>query len=212
MIRINLLKKERRGLTLPDISKLRKIELRDLLKDRALYIVPIVGFAVVGVEVYYAYQLKQEINTLRVEVNNLTLQRNKLKKKADAIQAQKRALQAEINKVKTRIKYLEMSKDVILVLKRYYEPFNGALNYLYTIAPSTVWFDSLSQNMDFEKVNVELNFGSYNIDSIKDFYSTVKREFPFLLPGEIKKQENKSGIIFYVSSVKAKKDLTGGGE
>ncbi len=212
MIRINLLKKEKKKFTLPDLSKLRKIEYKDLLKEKALYVIPVVGLVFVGVEVYYAYQLKQEINALKMEVDSLTLQRNKLKKKATAIQAQRKALQSEISKLKARIKYLEMSKDIILVLKGYYEPFNGSLNYFYTIAPSTVWFDGFSQSMDFEKVNVELNFGSYTIESIKDFYSIVKKEFPLLLPGVITKKENKNGIIYYVSSVKVKKNLTGGGE
>ena len=212
MIRINLLKKEKKKFTLPDLSKLRKIEYKDLLKEKALYVIPVVGLIVVGAEVYYAYQLKQEINALKMEVDSLTLQRNKLKKKAMAIQAQRKALQSEISKLKARIKYLEMSKDIILVLKGYYEPFNGSLNYFYTIAPSTVWFDGLSQSMDFEKVNVELNFGSYTIESIKDFYSIVRREFPLILPGAITKKENKNGIIYYVSSVKVKKSLAGGGE
>ncbi len=212
MIRINLVKKEKKGLTLPDLSKIKEINLKDLLRERAILVVPAIGVVFIIGEIIYAYKLKQEIEAIQLEINKLTMERNRLKKKAKTIMAQRKLLEKEIGVLKTRIKYLEMSKDVILVLKRYYEPFNYSLSFLYRRTPSTVWFDSLLQNMDFQSVSVELSFGSYDINSIKNFYALVKKEFPFLLPGEIKKKENKNGIIFYVSTAQVKKELIGGGE
>lgn len=214
MIRINFIKKEKRGFALPSVSleQLKKLDVRELAKDKAILAVPAVGVALLAGEIFYSFQLKQEIESLQREVNNLTAQRNNLKKKADAIQARKKALTAEINTVKNRIRQLELSKDLILVLKGYYEPFNSSLVYLYNFVPSTVWFNSLSQNMDFQRVNVELSFGSYDIDSIKNFFTIVKKEFPQLTPSEIKKQENPNGIIYYVSSIKFGRNFTSGGE
>ncbi|HHJ63966.1 MAG TPA: hypothetical protein ENJ61_03575 [Aquifex aeolicus] len=212
MIRINLFKKERKRLSLPDLSKLKEVHPKEFLKERALIIVPAIGALVIGAELFYAYRLKGEIEELQKEVSRLTVERNNLKKKADVVQAKKKALQQEINRVKGRIRYLEMSKEVILVLKGYYKPFNRALGFLYTEAPSTVWYDKLSQSMSFQKIDVELSFGSYDINSIKHFFEIVKREFPRLLPGEIKKQENKSGIIYYASTIKISKDFEGGRE
>lgn len=209
MIKINFLKKERKKFTLPDFSKLKEVKFKDFIKERALIIAPlIVSLLIVG-ELLYVYKIRKEIGELRKEVSRLTMERNTLKKKADAITAQKKALQQEINKVKHRIRRLEMSKDILLVLKGYYQPFNGSLNFLYTKAPSTVWYDKLSQNIDFQKIDVELSFGSYDIDSIKHFFSSIKEKFPRLLPGEIEKKENRNGIIYYVSTVKIGKDIIG---
>ncbi len=212
MIRINLHKKERKKVTLPDISRLKEIKVRDLLKDKALYILPLVGVAVIGGEVLYVYRLQEEINALRVEVDNLKAQRNELKRRADEIQAQRRALQNEINQVRARIRYLEMSKDVFLALKKYYEPFNASLGYLFTMTPSTVWFDGLSQTMDFNRVSVKVEFGSYSVDYIKDFYMIMKSRFPLLNMSEIKMNETDAGMIYYVSSVEMSRDIKGGGE
>jgi len=213
MIRINLLqRRERRGLPLPDLSRVRELDLKTLLRERVLYLVAVVGFAAVGVEALYAYKIKKEVGSLRVEVEELTKERDRLKKNLEIVESQSNAIKAEMEEVKNRIAYLEQSKSILTLLKGYYRYFNGSLGYLYDVTPSTVWFDGLSQNMDFEKVDVELDFGSYSIDSIKGFYSLIKKEFPSLLPGEIKRQENKSGITYYLSSVKAKKDIVGGGE
>ncbi len=209
MIRINLVKKERRGIALPDLSGLRSVPPQDLLREKALYIASAVGLALLGAEIFYAYRLKEEISSIRVEVNTLTAQMNRLKKKVSEIQSQEKALQDQINTLKQRIEYIEMSKDVIIVLKGYYQPFNRSLGFLYTYTPSTVWFSSLTQNMDFKEVNVELAFGSYDINSIKNFFSIVKREFPLITPGEISKKENRNGIVYYVSSVKARKNILG---
>ncbi len=212
MIRINLLKKERKRLSLPDLSRLKEIHPRELLRERALIIVPAIGALVIAGELIYAYKIKSEIKKLEEEISRLTAERNTLKRKADVIQAKKKALQQEINRVKGRIRYLEMSREVILVLKGYYQPFNQALDFLYTEVPSTVWYDKLSQNMSWQKIDVELSFGSYDINSIKHFFRIVKREFPQLLPGEIRKQESRSGVIFYASSIKISKNLESGRE
>ena len=214
MIRINLIKKEKKKFALPSVSlaQLKQYDIKELAKDKAILAIPAVGVVILAGEVFYSFKLKQEISSLQREVSNLTSQRNKLKKKADIVQARKRALRNEINAVKRRIRQLEISKDLIIVLKDYYEPFNSSLSYLNSYAPSTVWFNSLSQNMDFQKVNVELSFGSYDINSIKNFFTIVKKEFPQLTPSEIKKQENKSGIIYYVSSIRFRRDFVSGGE
>ncbi|GEM_PF-1895871 len=214
MIRINLIKKEKRGISIPSISlaRLRTLDVKELAKDRAILIIPAVGVLLIGAELFYAFRLKQEISSLQTEVSRLTSQRNSLKKKADVIRARRKALQNEINAVKLRIRNLQLSKDVILALKGYYEPFNGSLSYLYSYVPSTIWFNSLSQSMDFQKVNVDLSFGSYDINSIKNFFTIVKKEFPEVIPSEIKKQENKNGIMYYVSSIKIEKNFTKGEE
>jgi outer membrane murein-binding lipoprotein Lpp len=214
MIRINLIKEEKRRFALPSISlaQLKQYEIKDLLKEKAILIAPAIGVLILAGEIFYAFRLKGEISSLQREVTDLTAQRNKLKKKANVVQARKRALRNEINTLKRRIKQLELSKDVIIVLKNYYAPFNESLGYFYSHVPSTVWLNSLSQRMDFQKVNVELSFGSYDIDSIKNFFTTIKREFSELTPSEIRKQENKNGIMYYVSSIKAGKHLTSGVE
>ncbi len=212
MIKINLLKKERKRITLPDLSKIREIKVQDLLKERGIFLIPVIGAAIVAAEVYYVLQLKKEIGDLRGEIARLTVERNNLKKKADEIQAEKRKLQRKINELRSKIRYLEMSREIILTLKDYYVPFNESLRYLYTSVPSTVWLDNLSQIISFSDMNVELALGSYDIDSIKNFIETAKREYPEFIPGTVEKKENKIGIIYYTSSIKFRKDLVKGEE
>ncbi|MDQ7083152.1 MAG: hypothetical protein Q9N34_09570 [Aquificota bacterium] len=43
MIRINLLKKERRGLRLPDLSKIKEVKVQDLLRERGIFLLPLIG-------------------------------------------------------------------------------------------------------------------------------------------------------------------------
>jgi predicted nuclease with TOPRIM domain len=212
MIRINLLKKERRRVALPDLSKLKEIKVQDILKERGIFLLPLMGALIVGVEVYYVMEIRREIENLRGEIARLTLERNNLKKKADEVQAQKRKLQREINELRARIRYLEMSREIILTLKDYYVPFNESLRYLYTNVPSTVWLDNLSQTISFSDMSVELSLGSYDIDSIKHFIETAKKRYPEFIPGTVEKKENKIGIIYYTSSIKFRKDLAKGEE
>jgi len=212
MIRINLLKKERRGIRLPNLSRLREIKVQDILKERGIFLLPLIGVLAVVTEVYYVMELRKEIDSLKGEIARLTVERNNLKRKADEIQAQKRKLQRQINELKARIRYLETSKEIILTLKSYYVPFNESLGYLYTSVPSTVWLDNLSQRMSFSDMDVELSLGSYDIDSIKHFIETAKKQYPEFIPGTVEKKENKIGIIYYTSSIKFRKDLVKGEE
>ncbi len=212
MIRINLAKKEKREFKLPDLSRLRQINYRELLKDKGILAIPLIGLIIAAGELFYAKTLMDEVNALQFKVEKLTQERNRLKKKADIIQAQKRKLQAQIREVRSRIQYLQMSKDIILALKDYYIPFNNSLQFLKNRVPNTVWFDGLTQRLTFENVNVELTFGSYDINSIKNFFYTVRNEFNQLVPGEIRKRENKNGIIFYIASMKVQKSFTKGEE
>lgn len=213
MIKINLLRRrKRRRISLPDLSRLKKVNLREVLRNRALYFAPLAGLAVLGVEIFYAYNLKREIEALESEVNRLTVERDRLRRRANEILTKRKELQSQIKAVKQRIKDLEMSKDVIITLKSYYVPFNASLLYLYTKVPSTVWLENLSQTMDFGRINVELAFGSYDIDSIEGFLATVREEFPLIFFGEVRKRENKRGIIYYVSSAKIGKEIAKGGK
>ncbi len=212
MIRINLLKKERRRVTLPDLSRLREIKVRDLLKERGIFLIPVLGAVLVAGEIYYVAKLREEIDRLKGEVAKLTAERDALKKKAQEIQKEKNRLQKRISELRARINYLEMSRDVILTLRSYYVPFNESLRYLYLNVPSTVWLDNLSQSITFSDMNVEISFGSYDIDSIKSFIETAKRQYPEFTPGTVEKRENKIGIIYYTSSVKFRKDLVRGEE
>ena len=212
MIRINFVKKEKREFKLPDFSRLKEINYKELLRDKGILVIPAIGLIIVAGELFYAKKLIDDVNALSFQVDQLTKERNKLKKKADKIQRQKRRLLAQIDEVKRRISYLKMSKDIILTLKDYYIPFNSSLRFLRTTAPNTVWFDNLNQRLEFERMNVELTFGSYDINSIKNFYHIVRREFNQLLPGEITKRENKKGIIFYVASMRVQKEFLKGEE
>jgi FtsZ-binding cell division protein ZapB len=96
MIRINFAKKEKREFRLPDLSKIKEINFRELLTERGILAIPILGLLIIAGELFYLKQLKDEIMSLKEKVEQLTVERNKLKKQADFVQAQKRKLQAEI--------------------------------------------------------------------------------------------------------------------
>jgi hypothetical protein len=208
VIRINLVRKEKKGFKLPDISRLKQIDLKSFLMSSGVLVLPALFLAGFVMELIYAKRLSDQISSLEIDLDRLTSKRNSLKKKAELINAEIERLEAQIREVRGRIQYLRMSRDVILALKGYYTQFNGSLEFLRDSAPTTVWFDGLTQHLEFDRVDVDLRLGSYDLDSIKDFFERIKLEFSEIVPGEINKRENKNGMIYYVASVKVGKRFT----
>ena len=206
MIRINLLKEEKKKFTLPDLSKLKEVNVKEALKSSAILVIPAVGLIVIAAELFYSFKLKGEIGVLEGEVNSLKAQRDMLKAKVRDFNRRKNELTAQIRELETRIKYLEQSKDVIKLLKELYDPFNGTVSFVYSSVPSTVWLNEMKQSMDFSKINLEISFGSYDIGSIKGFFENMKREFGRIVPGELVKNNTDLGIVFYTASVKAERE------
>ena len=209
MIRINLVKKEKREFKLPDLSKLKEIQIKDILQEKFIFVVPLLGAVAIGAELFMLKKMRDEVAVLESKALELKTERDNLKRKAAEIQAKRNELEARIRELRNSINYLNQSKDVIIALKEYYIPFNRSITFLRTSVPNTVWFDKFSQNLDFSKVAVNLSFGSYDLDSIKSFYRILKREYSKLNMGSIRKKENSFGIIYYVSSINVEKDVGG---
>ncbi len=209
MIRINLVKKEKREFKLPDLSKLKEIQIKDILQEKFIFVVPLLGAVAIGAELFMLKKMRDEVAALESKALELKTERDNLKRKAAEIQAKRNELEARIRELRNSINYLNQSKDVIIALKEYYIPFNRSITFLRTSVPNTVWFDKFSQNLDFNKVAVNLSFGSYDLDSIKSFYRILKKEYSKLNMSSIKKRENSFGIIYYVSSINVEKDVGG---
>ncbi len=209
MIRINLIKKEKREFKLPDLSKLKEIQVKDILQDKFIFVIPILGAVAIGAELFLLKKMRDEVALLESKAMELKTQRDNLKRQANEIQAKKSQLESRIRSLKNTINYLNQSKDVIIALKEYYVPFNRSITFLRTSVPNTVWFDRFSQDLDFGKVAVNLSFGSYDLDSIKNFYRVLKKEYSNIKMSGITKKENSFGIIYYVSSINVEKDVGG---
>ncbi len=209
MIRINLVKKEKREFKLPDLSKLKEIQVKDILQDKFVFVIPVLGAVAIGAELFVLKKMKDEVALLESKAMELKTQRDNLKRQANEIQAKKSQLESRIRSLKNTINYLNQSKDVIIALKEYYVPFNRSITFLRTSVPNTVWFDRFSQDLDFGKVAVNLSFGSYDLDSIKNFYRVLKKEYSKIKMSGITKKENSFGIIYYVSSINVEKDVGG---
>ncbi len=211
MIRINLLRGERRkrGFYISDFRKIAQFNLRDINVDKLIFIIPVAGAVLVVGQIVYLFNINSEVNRLRGVVAKLTVERNNIRAKANKIEAERNRLQKEIDALRREIENIDMSKDIIMALKDYYRPFTDSVGYFYKRLPSTAWLTSFSQRMDFEKVNLNISFGSYSVEVIKSLYSELKDEFPHILIGQIEKKESSKGIFYYVSSMEIEKTLEG---
>ncbi len=208
MIRINLLKEEKKSIAL-DISKIKKFNVKEFVKSKAIFSIPIAGFAIFAVEVFYYIRLSSEVNTLRTEIKNLEKERDLLKQKvADQLERIKR-LKEEINKVKLRIQRLERSKDVYTALKTYHLVVDKFFVSLKQNVPPAVWINQIEQEISFSDFNVSIHLGSYNIKAILAFADSLKKamDTEYINFSEIEKRENEYGVIFYNASINLNKSI-----
>ena len=207
MIKINLLKEEKRKLSVPSLSGLKEMNLKDIAQQRAILVVPIIGALAVAGEIFYGMKLSEEVSSLESEVNKLTATRDKLKQKANDIAARKKEIQAQIQQVKNRIAIVEQSKGVILTLKNHYAPFNASLRRFIYNTPTSVWFNGFTQVSDISSIRVEINLSAYSVKTIEKFLTSVKSRYSKASLGSIERVSNDYGVFYYKSSIKAVKNI-----
>ncbi len=206
MIKINLLKEEKKGggLTLPSFKEFKA---EDIIKEGAVKALMVISGIVILGEIGYIVFLKKTVGELERERNILAQERNQWKAKAQKFMSERRSLESEIAKIKARIDYLEKSKKVIITMKKYYNPFNSSIEYIYTKTPATVWLSSFVQNQSFSDIRVSINFSAYDINTIDRYFVIINDRFSTPLIRNIERKLNKHGITYYVSSIVTSKGL-----
>lgn len=107
MIRINLLKKERKSVLEGLKGLAGGLSGARLSKEQLLNTTPLfagaIGAVLIGAQVYYMFQLKSDVASLKEEVSSLETQRNKLKKQAMELETKRKQLESKIKQIKTEI-------------------------------------------------------------------------------------------------------------
>ncbi len=209
MIKINLLKEEKkgRGISLPSLREF-SLSKENLIQEGAVKVLLAVSAALVVAELGYLFSLRKTASNLESQKNQLVQERDRWKAKAQRFLVERKRLENEIRAVKDRIDYLVRSKEVILVMKKYYRPFNSSLKYVYTKTPPTVWLYSFSQNQDFGSISMSMSFSAYDINTIDEFFSILDKEYSTPIIQSIQRKLNPYGIEYYVSNIKSSKVIT----
>jgi len=152
MIRINLLKSEQKKKSISiDLTALKSLKVQDLLKVNSLYYAGAFLWIVVILAAGYYFKLNQDKENLRRKLEELNAEKSRLQAQSKRFLEQKKSLEAEIARLKAQIQDIDKSKDIIVGLKSYYNPFNNSLD-LYTLSlPKTSWVNNYNAKLSMEK-------------------------------------------------------------
>ncbi|MEJ7554684.1 MAG: hypothetical protein WKI50_01950 [Aquificaceae bacterium] len=212
MIRINLAgvrkKKARKGIAL-DLSSLKTIEVQDLFKVRGEYYAGLfLWLGVVGILAYY-WKVKGEVDSLKVELDNLNAEKTRLQAQAGRFLDEKKAIEERIAKIKKDIQDIERSKDIIIGLKAYYEPFNSGF-FLYTSrVPRASWISSYTQSLDISqgKLTSELEINSFDYDSLSLYSKALSNASQGVYLSQLERKINPHGFEYYSARISSERNL-----
>ncbi|MFN4012769.1 MAG: hypothetical protein ACK4KZ_02810 [Aquificaceae bacterium] len=200
MIRINLLKAEqkKRGVSI-DLTALKGLKVQYLLKVGSLYYAGAFFWIVVILAVGYYFKLNQDKGELRRKIEELNAEKNKLQAQSRSFLEQKQSLEAEITRLKAQIQDIDKSKDIIVGLKSYYNPFNKSLD-LYTISlPKASWINNYRQSLDIntQTVKSELDINTFDYQSISAYGSIVGSRSKKIAISPVERRATPSGFEYY---------------
>jgi len=215
MIRINFarVRKEeaKRGIAF-DLSSLKTLKVQDLLKAGGEYYAGLLlWLGVVGILAYY-WKVKGEVDSLKVELDNLNAEKTRLQAQAGRFLDEKKAIEERIAKIKKDIQDIERSKDIIIGLKAYYEPFNSGF-FLYTSrVPRASWISSYTQSLDISqgKLTSELEISSFDYDSLSLYSKALSNASQGVYLSQLERKINPHGFEYYSAKLSSEKSLQEG--
>ncbi|WPM32740.1 septum formation initiator family protein [Hydrogenobacter sp. T-2] len=215
MIRINLAKvrKEegKRGIAF-DLSSLKTLKVQDLLKAGGEYYVGLLlWLGVVGILAYY-WKVKAEVDSLKAELDNLNAEKTRLQAQAEKFLNEKKAIEERIARIKKGIQDIESSKDIIIGLKAYYEPFNSGF-FLYTSrVPRASWISSYTQSLNINqgKLTSELEISSLDYESLSLYSKALSNASQGVYFSQLERKVNPHGFEYYSAKLSSEKSLQEG--
>ncbi len=215
MIRINLarVRKEeaKRGIAF-DLSSLKTLKVQDLLKAGGEYYVGLLlWLGVVGILVYY-WKVKGEVDSLKAELNNLNAEKTRLQAQVEKFLNEKKAIEERIASIKKNIQGIESSKDIIIRLKAYYEPFNSGFSLYTSKVPRTSWISSYRQSLDISqgRLTSELEISSFDYDSLSLYSKALSNASQDVYLSQLERKVNPYGFEYYSAKLSSEKSLQEG--
>jgi hypothetical protein len=214
MIKINLLKEKKAKKTLPQptFAFLKEVNISDLLKlDKAQYYLSVLlWIGVLGMGVLY-WKTSKEIREIKREIDQLQAEKNRLEGIAKRISEEKKEIESEISALKTEMDAIERSKDILIGLKAFYEPFNDSFVSFSSSVPSVSWTITYSQSLDIEnrKLKTEFDLSSFDYASIGSYANSLKKNNVEVFISGIERKTTPNGYEYYSTKLVAEKSIGG---
>ncbi len=215
MIKINLAKvrkeEAKRGIAF-DLSSLRTLKVQDLLKAGGEYYAGLLLWLGVVAVLGYYWKVRQDVEHLKAEINNLNAERARLQAQAKKFLDEKKAIEERIAKIKKEIQDVERSKDIIVGLKAYYEPFNSGFFFYTSYVPRASWVNSYKQSLDLEKQTLisELEINSLDYNGLSRYGKSLGEGSQRALLTKLERKVNPHGFEYYSIKITAERQLKEG--
>ncbi len=214
MIKINLLKekKAKKNLPQPTSGSLKEIRVGDLLKlDKAQYYLSVLlWIGGLGMGVLY-WKTSKEITEIKREIDQLQAEKNRLEGISKRVSEEKKEIESEISTLKAEMDAIERSKDILIGLKAFYEPFNNNFVSFSSSIPSVSWTLTYSQSLDIEnrKLKTEFDLSSFDYASIGSYANSLKKNNVEVFISNIERKTTPNGYEYYSTILVAEKSLGG---
>jgi hypothetical protein len=214
MIKINLLKekKAKKALPQPTLVSLKEIRVGDLLKlDKTqYYLSALLWIGVLGMGVLY-WKTSKEITETKLEIDQLQAEKNRLEVMAKRISEEKKKIESEMSALRAEMDMIERSKDILIGLKAFYEPFNDSFVSFSSSVPSVSWTITYSQSLDIEnrKLKTEFDLSSFDYASIGSYANSLKKNNVEVFISGIERKTTPNGYEYYSTKLVAEKSVGG---
>jgi len=214
MIKINLFKekKAKKALPQPTFASLKEIRVGDLLKlDRAQYYLSVLlWIGVLGMGGWY-WKISKEITEMKREMDQLQAEKTRLEGIAKRISEEKKEIESEMSALRAEMDAIERSKDILIGLKAFYEPFNDSFVSFSNSVPSVSWTLTYSQSLDIEnrKLKTEFDLSSFDYASIGSYANSLKKKNVEVFISGIEKKVTPNGYEYYSTKLVAEKSVGG---
>jgi hypothetical protein len=214
MIKINLIKEKKTKKTLPQptFASLKEVKVDDLLKlDKAHYYLSVLlWIGVLGMGGWY-WKTSKEITQIKREIDQLQAEKNRLEGIAKRISEEKKEIESEMSALKTEMDAIERSKDILIGLKAFYEPFNDSFVSFSSSVPSVSWTITYSQSLDIEnrKLKTEFDLSSFDYASIGSYVNSLKKNNVEVFISGIERKTTPNGYEYYSTKLVAEKSVGG---
>ena len=214
MIKINLLKEKKAKKTLPQLTlaSLKEVNISDLLKlDRAQYYLSVLlWIGVLGMGVLY-WKTSKEITQIKLEIDQLQVEKNRLEGIAKRISEEKKEIESEMSALRAEMDAIERSKDILIGVKSFYEPFNNNFVSFSSSVPSVSWTLTYSQSLDIEnrKLKTEFDLSSFDYASIGSYANSLKKNNAEVFISGIERKTTPNGYEYYSTKLVAEKSIGG---
>ncbi len=211
MIRINLVKKREKV----EVERIRlgkeKIARAIPKVPKVEYVLALIAWLAVVLMLAYYFRLSSERSKLRVEVDSLNAQKIQLQSRAKKFLEEKKTIEGRIASLESKVKDIERSKDILVGLKSYYQPFNQSLLSYTKSVPSVSWISSYSQSLDINggsiKTDMELQSLDYKgISAYGERLSSMSRSVNLT---SLERKVNQYGFEYYTVKLSTERKLPG---